>query len=69
MIHGDHFFRTDRNANPLKNTVTTWLVNHNLLSRERNQYIVPKEKRAVSQIAPEWDNLIQPDWIIWCWIR
>ena len=64
VIQGDHFFSADRNANPLQRTVTTWLIYHILLSRERNQYIVPKEKRAVSQIAPERDNLTQPDWII-----
>ena len=69
VIQGDHFFSADRNANPIQSTVTTWLIYHILLSMERNQYIVPKEKRAVSQIAPEWDNLAQPVWIIRCRIR
>ena len=31
--------------------------------------MLPKEKRALSQIAPEWDNLIQPDRINRCRIR
>ena len=68
-IQAGHFFSTDRNANPLNRTVTTWLINHTLLSMDSHQYIVPKENRAVSQIAPELDNLIQPDWINRCRIR
>ena len=69
VSNGGHFVKADRNANDIKRTVTTWLKYHNLLSRERNQYIVPKEKSAVSQMAPETDRLIHPDWIIRCRIR
>ena len=58
---GDHFLSTERKANPVVRTVTTWAKYHSRLSMERNQYIVPNENRAVSQIAPDWDNLTQPD--------
>ena len=69
VSQGDHFLSTERKANPLEKTVTTWAKYHNLLSMERNQYIVPNEKRAVSQIAPEFDSLVQPEWIRLCKIR
>ena len=69
VIQAGHFFSTDRKANSMKSTVTIWLKKLSPVFMDSHQYTVPNEKSAVSQIAPERDNWIQPVRMSWLRMR
>ena len=57
------FFNATRNARVQNKTVTTWLKGPTVPVMESHQKTVPNSKSTVNQIAPVWDNFIQPNWI------